>query len=339
MMRYPSTPRPFLVALFLLSVIPLGNAFSIPTTQQQQSRASPLVQRRYMSTMASPPAAPADSDAALVVPPLPAHVASALKKASKTLTVGIEVSVNNDFNLEDLAILSMQLRKSNVNTIWTPHPNILFELAKEQATAKGDFPGPCSVVLWCQNNDGKVELEDTVLLFSADAVVLTVSEMANAKLMAQMAEFDVGAIWQVQSKSDIEQFSDQHLVDNALCFLVDAASHDQEAMDELLNAIPSNAIVIASLPSMQTDHAEITMAQALKQSPTNTKGVHSIVLRDAAVGDAEDLEYCTFAVSGLTKKQSSTFNMSGLTGSTNGHFGGVSTKRKKTWKRTMHNSK
>lgn len=70
---------------------------------------------------------------------------------------------------------------------------------------------------------------------------------------------------------------------------------------------------------MQADNAEVARARSFPRG-----SVPSILLQKAIVGDAEDVEYCTFAVAGLTGKQSSTFHMTGLmTGSTNGHFGGV----------------
>jgi len=69
---------------------------------------------------------------------------------------------------------------------------------------------------------------------------------------------------------------------------------------------------------MQADNAEVARARSFPRG-----SVHSILLQKAIVGDAEDVEYCTFAVAGWTGKQSSTFHMTGLTGSTNGHFGGV----------------
>jgi hypothetical protein len=79
---------------------------------------------------------------------------------------------------------------------------------------------------------------------------------------------------------------------------------------------------------MQGGNAEVERAKELKGM-----GVTSILLRKACVGDCEDIEYSIFAIEGLTKKRSSTFNMTGLTGSTNGHFGGVASTQATTWLR------
>ena len=90
------------------------------------------------------------------------------------------------------------------------------------------------------------------------------------------------------------------------------------------------ALVVVAVPSMQPDNAEI---HATKDLAAAKETMHAVVVQEACVGHAQDLEYATFLVDGLTKKRSSTFNMSGLTGSTNGHFGGVASSRPVTWRR------
>jgi hypothetical protein len=55
-------------------------------------------------------------------------------------------------------------------------------------------------------------------------------------------------------------------------------------------------------------------AKALEKS-----GIHPVLVQQAGVGDAEDLEYIQFLVGGMTmSKASSAFKFSGPTGSTNG---------------------
>jgi hypothetical protein len=58
-----------------------------------------------------------------------------------------------------------------------------------------------------------------------------------------------------------------------------------------------------------------------------------VMIRRACVGDSEDLEYAQFLVGGLTSKASSEFKFTGLTGSTNGHFGGIQANGTVKWKR------
>ena len=82
---------------------------------------------------------------------------------------------------------------------------------------------------------------------------------------------------------------------------------------------------------------EITKSKNFPTVTRNTDGarmtVHSVLLHKAIVGDNEDISYAQFVISGITKKKSSTFKISGLTGSTNGHFGGVESKTSTTWLR------
>ncbi len=62
----------------------------------------------------------------------------------------------------------------------------------------------------------------------------------------------------------------------------------------------------------------------LTTPPSASKKVHGLLIENACVGDEEDIKYTCFAVNSITKKSSSTFAMTGLTGSTNGHFGTMS---------------
>lgn len=80
---------------------------------------------------------------------------------------------------------------------------------------------------------------------------------------------------------------------------------------------------------MQPGGVEVERA---KQAKTQL-GCASVLIRQACVGDAEDVEYAQFLVSGMTSKASSQFKFSGLTGSTNGHFGGIQQNQEIKWRR------
>ena len=51
------------------------------------------------------------------------------------------------------------------------------------------------------------------------------------------------------------------------------------------------------------------------------------------MGDDEDIKYLQHAIEGINKKSSSSFSMTGLTGSTNGHFGVASHDGDVKWRR------
>ena len=239
----------------------------------------------------------------------------------------MEFSLDEAVGDGDLATLSMQTRKLKASTLWTSSIREAKELAKEQGTARGNFPGPCPIV-W----NGSVDplLEDKSLLEAIDAVVLPVG---SRDAVSTLSEHEVGVIWKVETLEEMTSVLTQQPADGgvAVPFLLDAGNDNLDTLLETLKADASSSnssIVIVSMPCMQASNAELSTARDLKP-----KGVHSILMQKAIVGDAEDVEYCSFAVDGLTKKQSSTFNMSGLTGSTNGHFGGVSSSVAKTWRR------
>jgi hypothetical protein len=112
---------------------------------------------------------------------------------------------------------------------------------------------------------------------------------------------------------------------NNPAFFVDAA----EGNNDVFTVIPSGSVVVAAVHAMQSDSGEIARGKELKKS-----GCTSILVKRACVGDGEDVEYAAFAVIGLTSKSSSEFKFTGLTGSTNGHFGGVAAKGGTKWRRT-----
>lgn len=230
------------------------------------------------------------------------NVSMALKKASKTMAVVLEYDGSGvkDRSYGDLENLSMQLRKVKASAVVTSELEAAVAFAKEQETAQGNFPGPCPV------------------LYSGDDVEGAKEAGVSAVISGDSGIEGVDFIKRVSSLEDISAD------DNA--FLVDA---DEEGVEELLGAIPSGSVVLAAMSAMQEDNHELERAKELK-----TLGVTSVLLKKACVGDNEDIEYSDFIVNGMTKKKSSTFNMSGLTGSTNGHFGGVATSSSTTWLRT-----
>lgn len=84
--------------------------------------------------------------------------------------------------------------------------------------------------------------------------------------------------------------------------------NDLDQATAVLQAIPSSSsVVLCSFQSMQDANAELDRGKELK-----LMGATAVMLEEAAVGDGEDLEYAAFCINGLTKKKSSTFNMSGL---------------------------
>jgi hypothetical protein len=197
----------------------------------------------------------------------------------------------------------MQLRKVKASALVTNDLNVAAAFVEEQATAQGNFPGPCPVIYSGQDIEAAIQL-------GVSAVIIDTSNNADVT--------GIDTILKVQSPEDVAMASTN-------AFLVDG---DSSTIKDVLAAIPSDALVMASLNAMQNENAELQKGNDLKQL-----GATSILLKNACVGDAEDVQYSSFAIDGLTKKKSSTFNMSGLTGSTNGHYGGIASTQATTWLR------
>jgi hypothetical protein len=189
------------------------------------------------------------------------------------------------------------------------------ELVREQETARGSFPGPCPIIF-----TGPTQPDFNQFALSSNTVATAVI-VSNPSATESTAS---AKIYSVQSQEDVLAVTSS---DSDAMFLVDGMAVN---VLEVLSAIPSGSVIIAKLPSMQDDHMEVERAKLLKQN-----GVTAILLSESIVGDTEDLEYAEFAISALTKKKSSTFNVSGLTGSANGHFGGVAKTVATKWIRTQ----
>lgn len=228
---------------------------------------------------------------------------SALRKMSKTLAVSLEVVPDGS----DVTALSMQLRKLKASTLWTNHVETAIGLTKEQETAQGNFPGPCPVIYTGNQPEEAIRGGVKTIVLPTDTGIVPDTS-------------DIDVIWKVESVEDV-----QSVQGNAFVVYVDGRS---DAIDRVLESIPKGSVVVAAIDSMQDDNAELEQSRQLQD-----KGTTAILLRNACVGDNEDIEYATFVIDGLTKKKSSTFNLTGLTGSTNGHFGGVATSTSTTWRR------
>lgn len=247
-----------------------------------------------------------------------------LKKPSKTMAVVFDVDISSEsekllLSESEISTLSMQLRKLKASAICTSDVQVAKILVDEQATAIGNFPGPCPVIYTGNNNNNAEEK----VLTGAGVSAMVVSPNDDDAL----ADADIDIIYRVNNLDDVTAAVSK----GSNGFLVDSAQDID--LDSIMDAIPTGSVIIAGVESMQPQNNEISVAKQFK----DRYGVTSIIMTKSIVGDGEDLEYTSYIIDGLTKKKSSTFNMSGLTGSTNGHFGGVasSSQTEKTWIRAQ----
>ncbi len=295
------------IAFVLLGIV---NAFYV--AQQQQQLPLLITRRNIRVECGMSITAAIDGSATMI------H--SILKKPSKILTVGVEYAGGNPNGLSsnELSILSMQLRnKSKVSAIWCQDMDAVQEFASEQQSAQGNFPGPCPIIYFGPVGDAELAVQA-----GASAVVLSAADdwlEIRSRVTSEI-------IWKVTIPQDIETIQEK-TNGHANVFWVEPTNEETE-LDTLVNAIPTTALWIAAVESMQPNGAEIAQGKTYK-----TRGCGSILVRKACVGDLEDTEYAQFCVSGFTSKASSEFKFSGLTGSTNGHFGGIQSNSSIQWKR------
>jgi hypothetical protein len=199
-------------------------------------------------------------------------------------------------------------------------------MVKEQQDAKGNFPGPCPIIF---NGDGSEDVLNDVVDKGVSGIVCKPGVYRNN-------DSGVQVISEVDSVEDI-----QHAIDIGCgdIFLITASGKSNQDIQTLLSQIPKESLVIASLDAMQANSNELSQGKELASiNSDNGAKISALLVQDACVGDAEDLKYAQFVVENINKKSSSTFKMTGLTGSSNGHFGsnesgGIATAK---WKRVEH---
>ena len=248
------------------------------------------------------------------------NVKAALKRP-RGASIGAEFTPSKDLSDGDLSVLSMQLRKAaKSSAIWTSDAGSVAKLVKEQESSRGDFPGPLIVVY-----NGLLEEDtDIGLVCDASAVVLDYGAENN---------LNMPIIWRVNTLEHLKEIADESgdgvylLSPNCLPECGDESSGASDALREVLDSLP-NAVTVASLPVMQAANAEIQYGKHLAGL-----GIKSLILQNACVGDEEDVTYTQWAIEMLNKKASSSFSMTGLTGSANGHFGVASHSGEMKWRR------
>jgi len=103
---------------------------------------------------------------------------------------------------------------------------------------------------------------------------------------------------------------------------------DALELKDILSSLPKSVVTIAPLQSMLPENAEVSLGKHYA-----SLGISSLLLSNACVGDDEDIKYSQFVIEGINKKSSSSFSMTGLTGSANGHFGVSSHEGEVKWRR------
>ena len=242
----------------------------------------------------------------------------------------------------EMEILSQGLRQSKAASIWTSSLGAIEQFAKEQDSAKGNFPGPIPIVFvyygadgdngddGCNADNGNIQ---AAVEKGATAIVVDVD---NLDQLLNVEANNVDIIAKVKDVQQVHLAIEKGyeyaflIADTGIDAEIETGTESDAQMQLLLNAIPKSAIVICSLACMQAGSQEIGRAKELEAmvgvgvgDNDNTTGakIAAVLIQNACVGDAEDLRYTAFVVEGIHKKTSRNFSMTGLTGGANGHFG------------------
>ena len=249
-------------------------------------------------------------------------------KRPRGASIGVQYSPTTTLSDGDLSIFSMQLRKSSKSSaIYTCDVESLSKIIKEQESSRSDFPGPVPVIYY----DTEAEKLDSTVVESASAVVIEYGTDCY-----DLSSLQTGIIWKVNSIEQLQDLIDMDDSNNAggvfllsRDMLPSTVDDDDEMLKNALSQMPKPIVTIAELPTMLPQNYEVTLGKYY----ANTLGISSLLLTNACVGDEEDISYTTHVIEGINKKSSSSFSMTGLTGSTNGHFGVSSHSGEVKWRR------
>eukprot|EP00960_Hanusia_phi_P004387 128502-Hanusia_phi.AAC.1 len=227
---------------------------------------------------------------------LQSAAAKALKKASGALTVSVTVDGQvGEQKQSEVETLSSLLRRSKVATLFVPR-DLVKVFADEQRTAKGNFPGPCPLVLREVVSDTQ-QIEHAAS-HGASAVVVR-ADHADASSLSQEAKGKgLSVIWEVASAEELKQLEDA----GENMFLVD------EKDMELVSQAAKTSLVVGRVSAMQEGNEEVKRSREMKNS-----GCAAIVIEDAVVGDGEDLPYVRWALDAILSKASTEFKITGMT--------------------------
>jgi hypothetical protein len=244
-------------------------------------------------------------------------------KRPRGASIGVEYLPNPDAD-EDVSILSMQLRKVKAAAMYTSNASCVSKFVKEQESARGDFPGPLPVIYTGSSPEEVVEGE-----FSATAVVLDYGkdEIANRHME------NTGIIWRVSNINQIQEAINVGNAGDVLLLpqeLISDGEEENAELKEVLCQLPKSTVTIAAISSMLPENKEVTLGKMCA-----SMGISSLLIQNCCVGDEEDLKYASYVIESISKKSSSSFSMTGLTGSTNGHFGTSSHMGEVKWRRNL----
>lgn len=156
----------------------------------------------------------------------------------------------------------------------------------------------------------------------------------DAFLIPDFVEYKEG---EVEGNDDNVEISENNNLDDLISILspLKVNGSDTEKKKKIM--------IVSSVLAMQPKNKEVKIGKYLQNKIKKSFGRSSniflscVLVKDACIGDDEDITYSSFVVDQLRSKASSEFQMTGLTGSTNGHFGGVAQKGETFFNRETKN--
>jgi len=234
-----------------------------------------------------------------------------LKKPSGAVSVGIECSTDLPLKADDLKAdfqifgengISQKLRGSNAGAIWIEKKEdgsdlkVAQAFAKEQHSAKGDFPGPVAVI-----RGGVTTMEQAAEAAAAGckAIGIRLQELGSAddaqELMLAAKGMEMESVAVVSSVDDVSSAVD---ADAENVMVLPLASDDEYS--QILESLPSAVAAV-----VQLDFSEEVDAAVKKARDLHAGGYSAVLVSGLCTDETNSLELPCSVVKEITSKRSS----------------------------------
>ena len=172
------------------------------------------------------------------------------------------------------------------------------QVIAEQARAKGSFPGPCPLVIrHCALVDPLQVAE--VFALGASALMLPAAALSadGAALLSAAAVLGLEVVVEVDDEVALSAAREA----GARIMCVRGVGSLEEALT-LRRAIPADCAALVAVPAQQDNEDELSDVGEAKGA-----GFDGVVLMEAVIEAANDLEYCICILPAIQSKKSTTF--------------------------------
>ncbi|EKX40587.1 hypothetical protein GUITHDRAFT_113374 [Guillardia theta CCMP2712] len=241
------------------------------------------------------------SDAA--VQPKSTKLFKSVKKRTGAFAVMVETCLEEGSE-QEVVDLSRQIRQSKSsgimidvrNTFSSDGRQSFDQISQEQRSAKGNFPGPCPIVVRHRSIAHPWQVAE-ISCAGAEGVVLSCAALSDqewgSKLIQSCNFLGLEVLVEVSDEDEVKQAVEA----GAKIVCVRGVESVEEAVI-LRASIPDTCAAVCAVPAQQEDNNEIVEVERLKQAKYD-----AVILMDAALSAGPDRYYVQFALNEILVEQ------------------------------------